>query len=232
MARAYNESSADELAFLDVAASAQHRDTMFGTVAEVAEELYIPLTVGGGIRTITDIKKALRKGADKVLINSGAVSNPDFINDGARTFGSQCIVVAIDVRRRYDHGGEYYTEVDGESCWFECTVESDNDGTEIDAVEWATSAAERGAGELLVSSMDADGTRKGYEIPLMNLVCDAVSTPVMAASGCGSPQDVYKLFTNTDVDAALAASIFHYDEYTVEGVKEYLSERGIPIRME
>jgi cyclase len=231
MAQVYNEAGADEFVFLDITASAEGRETMLDTVRAVADEVFIPLTVGGGIRTRSDIKETLRAGADKVAINTGALENPDLIEAGARAFGNQCIVISVDARRRYDDEGEQYVEVDGESCWFECTVKGGREGTGVDVVEWATEAEDRGAGELFVNSIDADGTKEGYDIPLMEAVADAVSTPVIASSGCGSPEDVYEVFTETDVDAALAASIFHFDEYSIEETKEYLDERGIAVRL-
>ena len=231
MAKRYNEAGADEFVFLDITASAEGRETMLDTVSAVADEVFIPLTVGGGIRTREDIKETLRAGADKVSINTGALKNPELITEGARAFGNQCIVISVDARRRYDEEGEYYAEVDGESCWFECTVKGGREGTGTDVVAWAKEAEERGAGELFVNSIDADGTKEGYDIPLMKAVCDAVSTPVIASSGCGSPEHAYEVFTEADADAALAASIFHFDEYTIQETKEYLDERGIPVRL-
>ncbi len=231
MAKRYDEAGADEFVFLDITASAEGRETMLDTVSAVADEVFIPLTVGGGIRTTADIKETLRAGADKVSINSGAVADPSLINEGAAAFGSQCIVISIDARRRYDEQGEQYERVDGESCWFECTVKGGREGTGLDAVEWAVEADERGAGELFVNSIDADGTKEGYDIPLTAAISDAVSTPVIASSGCGSPADMYEVFTEAGADAGLAASIFHFDEYGIPDVKEYLAERGVPVRL-
>ena len=231
MAKRYNEAGADEFVFLDITASAEGRETMLDTVSQVADEVFIPLTVGGGIRTTGDIKETLRAGADKVSINSGAIANPDLINEGAAAFGSQCIVISLDARRRYDEQGEHYERVDGESCWFECTVKGGREGTGMDAVAWAEEAEERGAGELFVNSIDMDGTKDGYDVPLTAAVCDSVSTPVIASSGCGSPADMYEVFTEADADAGLAASIFHFDEYSIADVKEYLDERGVPVRL-
>jgi cyclase len=231
MAKAYNESGADEFVFLDITASAEGRETMLDTVSAVADEVFIPLTVGGGIRTRDDIKETLRAGADKVSINSGAISNPDLIDEGARAFGNQCIVISVDARRRFDGEGEYYAEVDGESCWFECTVKGGREGTGLDVVEWAREAEDRGAGELFVNSIDADGTKDGYDIPLMKAVCDAVSTPVIASSGCGGPEDMYEVFEDAGADAGLAASIFHFGDYSIEETKEYLDDRGVPVRL-
>ena len=231
MAKAYNESGADEFVFLDITASAEGRETMLETVSAVADEVFIPLTVGGGIRTTDDVKETLRAGADKVSINTGALERPELVDEGARAFGSQCIVISVDAKRRFDERGEHYAEVDGESCWFECTVKGGREGTGVDVVSWAEEAAERGAGELFVNSIDADGTKDGYDLPLIRAVTDVVSTPVIASSGCGSPQHAYEVFTEADADAALAASIFHFGEYTIEETKEYLAERGVPVRL-
>lgn len=231
MARAYNEAGADEFVFLDITASAEGRETMLDTVSQVADEVFIPLTVGGGIRTTDDIKETLRAGADKVSINSGAIANPDLIEEGATAFGSQCIVISVDSRRRFDEQGEHYAQVDGESCWFECTVKGGREGTGLDVIEWAKEAESRGAGELFVNSIDADGTKDGYDIPLTKAVCDSVSTPVIASSGCGGPEDMYEVFTDAGADAGLAASIFHFGEYSIRDVKEYLDERDVPVRL-
>jgi cyclase len=231
MAKRYNEAGADEFVFLDITASAAGRATMLDTVSRVADEVFIPLTVGGGIRTREDVKETLRAGADKVSINTAALENPEVIDEGARAFGSQCIVISVDARRRFDEAGEHYVAVDGESCWFECTVKGGREGTGVDVVEWAREAAARGAGELFVNSIDADGTKEGYDVPLTKAVCDSVSTPVIASSGCGGPEDMYEVFTEAGADAGLAASIFHFGEYSIEETKAYLDERGVPIRL-
>ncbi len=230
MAKHYNEAGADELVFLDITASAEGRETMLDTVEQVADTCFIPLLVGGGIRTKDDIKETLRAGADKVSINTGAIERPALITEGADAFGSQCIVISIDAKRRYDEQGEHYVSVDGESCWFECTVKGGREGTGRDVVEWANAAEERGAGELFVNSIDRDGTKDGYDIPLTKAVCDTVDTPVIASSGCGHPEHMYEAFTEAGADAALAASIFHFDEFSIEETKAYLAERDIPIR--
>ncbi|RDI70966.1 imidazole glycerol phosphate synthase subunit HisF [Halopelagius longus] len=230
MAKAYNRAGADEFVFLDITASSEGRETMLDTVSQVADEVFIPLTVGGGIRTREDIKETLRAGADKVSINTAALQNPSLVNEGARAFGSQCIVISVDARRRFDEEGEHYERVDGESCWFECTVKGGREGTGVDVVEWAREAASRGAGELFVNSIDADGTKDGYDIPLTRAVCENVSTPVIASSGCGGPEDMYEVFTEAGADAGLAASIFHFGDYSIEETKRYLADRDIPIR--
>ena len=231
LAKKYNEAGADEFVFLDITASAEGRETMLDTVSAVADECFIPLTVGGGIRTKADVKETLRAGADKVSINTGAIERPELIEEGAAAFGSQCIVISVDARRRFDEDGEYYAEIDGESCWFECTVKGGREGTGLDVVEWAREAADRGAGELFVNSIDADGTKDGYDIPLTKAVCDNVRTPVIASSGCGSPEHMEEVFTEAGADAALAASIFHFEEYSVTEVKRRLDEHGIPVRI-
>lgn len=231
MAKAYNEAGADEFVFLDITASAEGRETMLETVSRVADEVFIPLTVGGGIRVKEDIKETLRAGADKVSVNTGALERPELITQGARAFGSQCIVISVDSKRRFDERGEYYTEIDGESCWFECTVKGGREGTGIDVIEWAEEAESRGAGELFVNSIDTDGTKEGYDIPVTRAVCETVSTPVIASSGCGGPEDAYEVFTEAGADAALAASIFHFGEYSIEETKSYLADRDIPIRI-
>ncbi|WP_121742946.1 imidazole glycerol phosphate synthase subunit HisF [Natronorubrum halophilum] len=230
MAKAYNEAGADEFVFLDITASAEGRETMLDVVERVADEVFIPLTVGGGIRTTDDIKETLRAGADKVSITTGALERPELINEGARAFGSQCIVISVDARRRFDEGGEHYVEIDGESCWFECTKKGGREGTEIDVLEWAAEAETRGAGELFVNSIDKDGTKDGYDIPLTAAVSEAVDTPVIASSGCGGPEDMHEVFTEADADAGLAASIFHFDEHSIDDVKRYLEERDVPVR--
>ncbi|ELZ85635.1 imidazole glycerol phosphate synthase subunit HisF [Haloferax elongans ATCC BAA-1513] len=231
MAKLYNEAGADEFVFLDITASADGRETMLDTVSKVADEVFIPLTVGGGIRTRDDIKETLRAGADKVSINTAALENPSLIEEGARSFGSQCIVISVDARRRYDEEGEYYAEVDGESCWFECTIKGGREGTGVDVVEWSREAESLGAGELFINSIDTDGTKDGYDIPLTKAVCDNVSTPVIASSGCGGPEDMYEVFTEAGADAGLAASIFHFDEYSIRDVKEYLDDHDVPVRL-
>lgn len=231
MAKAYNDAGADEFVFLDITASAAGRSTMLGVVEDIADEVFIPLTVGGGIRSREDVKETLRAGADKVSITTAALQNPDLITDAAAAFGSQCIVISVDARRRFDDQGEHYVSVDGESCWFECTIKGGREGTGTDVVSWVQTVEERGAGELLVNSIDTDGTKDGYDIPLMKAVCDSVDLPVIASSGCGGPEHMYEVFTEADADAALAASIFHFGEHSIQETKEYLDERGIPVRL-
>ena len=231
MATAYNEAGADEFVFLDITASAEGRATMLDTVSRVADEVFIPLTVGGGIRTKGDVKETLRAGADKISINTAALSRPELITEGAENFGSQCVVVSVDARRRYDEGGEHYARANGESCWFECTVKGGREGTGTDVIEWAREVQSRGAGELFVNSIDADGTKEGYDVPLIRAVCANVGTPVIASSGCGGPADMERAFVEAGADAALAASIFHFGEYSIRECKEYLAARDVPVRL-
>ena len=215
----YNAEGADELVFLDITASSDNRDTVVDMVRRVAEQVFIPFTVGGGIRTVDDMKKILRAGADKVGINTAAVMRPDLIEEGAVKFGDQCIVVAIDARRRLDGSG------------WNVFVKGGREDTGIDAVEWAAEAVKRGAGEILLTSMDGDGTKNGYDIALTRAVSDAVSVPVIASGGAGTPEHFYEALTEGGADAALAASLFHYKELSIDEVKEYLAGKGVPVRL-
>lgn len=218
IAKAYNAEGADELVFLDITASFEERKTMIDVVERTSREVFIPLTVGGGVNSIEDIKNLLRAGADKVSINSAAVRNPSLISEGAESFGSQCIVVAIDGKRRADGGFNVY-------------VKGGREDTGIDAIEWAKKVEELGAGEILLTSMDKDGTRDGFDIEFLNEVLKVVNIPVIASGGCGDIDSFYEVFKETDCDAALAASIFHYKEATIGEVKEYLHERNIEVRL-
>lgn len=232
MARRYNDAGADEFVFLDITASVEGRETMLDVVRSIADEVFIPLTVGGGIRTTDDIKETLRAGADKVSINTAAIEDPALIERGAAAFGSQCIVVSVDARRRYDDRGTNYVELeDGERAWFEATIKGGREGTGIDVIEWVKEAQRRGGGELFINSIDADGTKDGYDLALMRAVRAAVSTPIIASSGCGGPDDAYEVLTEGGADAALAASIFHSGEYSIRETKEYLRDRGVPVRL-
>ena len=219
IAKAYNEAGADELVFLDITATSDKRNTVVDLVRRVAEQVFIPFTVGGGIRTVDDMRAILREGADKISINSAAVRNPQLIRDGAMKFGNQCIVVAIDARRR--PSGEGWTVY----------VKGGREDTGIDAVEWAKEAVSLGAGEILLTSMDADGTKAGYDLPLTRTIAGSVGVPVIASGGAGSLEDFYTALTEGGADAALAASLFHYKELEIREVKEYLSERGVPVRL-
>ncbi len=218
VARRYNEEGADEITFLDIGASHEGRDTIVDVVKKVAQEVFIPLTVGGGIRELSDIYNLLNVGCDKVSVNSAAIKNPAFIEEGAKRFGSQCIVVAIDAKRV------------AEDKWHVFTHGGRND-TGIDAMVWAKEAYERGAGELLVTSMDADGTKAGFDNALNRKISDLVNIPVIASGGAGTMQHIEEAFTIGHADAALAASIFHFKEIDIMELKRYLRGKNIPVRM-
>lgn len=214
----YDKEGADELVFLDITASSDNRETVVEMVRKVASKLFIPFTVGGGIRTVDDFKKILREGADKVAVNSAAIMNPNLIAEAADKFGSQCVVVAIDAKRRADGSGWNIFKNGGRV------------DMGIDAVEWAKKACELGAGEILLTSMDCDGTKKGFDNELTRLVSDSVSIPVIASGGAGCKQDFYDTFTVGHADAALAASLFHFKELEIEDLKNYLTDKGISVR--
>ncbi|MBQ8691490.1 MAG: imidazole glycerol phosphate synthase subunit HisF [Phascolarctobacterium sp.] len=218
LAATYDIEGADELVFLDITASVEERKAMLDVINKTAGEVFMPLTVGGGISTVDDIRNALRAGADKTSVNSAAVKNPQLIAEGAKLFGSQCIVLAIDARRC------------GENKW-EVYVHGGRTPTGIDAIEWAKQGVALGAGEILLTSMDADGTKNGYDIPLTKAVSEAVNVPVIASGGAGKLEDFYEVLTEGGADAVLAASVFHYKTFTIQEVKEYLRERGIEVRI-
>lgn len=217
IAAAYDKAGADELVFLDITASSDRRNTVVDMVRAVAEKVFIPFTVGGGIRTVDDFKAILREGADKVSVNSAAIDNPDLIKEASDKFGAQCVVLAIDAKRTPDgfhifkHGGRI--------------------DTGIDAVEWAIKGCELGAGEILLTSMDADGTKAGYDLELTRIISENVSVPVIASGGAGSKEDFYDALTVGKADAALAASLFHYKELEIAEVKAYLKKKGVSVRL-
>lgn len=217
LAAEYDRQGADEIVFLDINASFEGRSATLDLLSRAAEQVFIPLTIGGGVSTVEHVKAYLRAGADKVSVNTAAVRRPDLIDEIAGQFGSSTLVVAIDCKRRPEGGWEVY-------------LHGGRTPTGIDAVAWAAEAARRGAGELLVTSMDADGTREGYDIPLHQALADAVGVPVIASGGAGSLEDIAEVLTAGRADAALAASIFHSGEHTVEGVKAFLRERGVLVR--
>ncbi len=216
LARKYYEQGADELVFLDIGATPENRKTLINLVEQVSEQIFIPFTVGGGIRKISDIKKILRAGADKVSINTAAVENPNLIKTAAKKFGSQCIVVAIDAQK-------------GVSSW-EVLINSGKTKTGLDAIEWVQKVASLGAGEILLTSFDSDGTKKGYNLDLTRKISENVGVPVIASGGAGSAEDIYKVLTSGKADAALAASIFHFSETTVQDIKNYLRQKGVVVR--
>lgn len=219
VAAAYDKAGADEIVFLDITASADDRSTQLEWVRQVASKVFIPFTVGGGIRTIDDFKSLLREGADKISVNSAAIMNPRLIADAAQKFGSQCVVVAIDAKKREDGSGWNIYKNGGRI------------DMGIDAVEWAVKAQELGAGEILLTSMDGDGTKDGYDIPLTKAVSEAVSIPVIASGGAGTLEHFYQALTVAGAEAALAASLFHYKELEIRQVKEYLKQKGVSVRV-
>ena len=219
IAAAYDQAGADEVVFLDITASSDQRNTVVDMVRKVAEKVFIPFTVGGGIRTVADFKAILREGADKVAINSAAIMNPELISQAADKFGSQCVVVAIDAKRRADGSGWNIYKNGGRV------------DMGIDAVEWAMKADRLGAGEILLTSMDCDGTKNGYDIELTRIISENVSVPVIASGGAGNKEHFREALVEGKADAALAASLFHFKELEIREVKQYLSEHGIAVRM-
>ena len=217
----YYKEGADELVFLDITATPEGRDTMVDVVERISAKIFMPLTVGGGLRTIANMRRMLLAGADKVSINTEAVLKPDLIKEGAEKFGSQCMVVAIDAKRV--NGGK-------QPKW-EVYTHSGQEPAGLDAIEWAKKVVELGAGEILLTSMDADGHQTGYDNELTRLISEAVSVPVIASGGGGSPEDLYQALVTGKADAVLAASIFHYGTYSINDIKKYLAERGIPVRL-
>lgn len=218
VAALYDKAGADELVFLDITASSDRRETTVELVRRVTEKVFIPFTVGGGIRTVDDFKNLLREGADKISINSSAIDKPRLISDAADKFGSQCVVVAIDAKRRVDGSGWNIYKMGGRV------------DTGIDALEWAVKADKLGAGEILLTSMDCDGVKQGYDIELTRTIAENVSIPVIASGGAGSKEHFYEALTEGKADAALAASLFHYKELEISDLKDYLAQRGVSVR--
>jgi len=219
IAKAYDEAGADEIVFLDITASSDNRSTVVDMVRQVAANVFIPFTVGGGIRTVDDFKALLREGADKISVNSSAINRPELIQEAAEKFGSQCVVVAIDAKRRADGSGWNIYKNGGRI------------DVGIDAVEWAKKVEALGAGEILLTSMDGDGTKAGYDLELTRAISEAVSIPVIASGGAGTLEHFYEAFTEGKADAALAASLFHFKELEIKEVKSYLREKGISVRL-
>lgn len=222
-ARAYDAAGADELCFLDITATSENRETIFDVVSRTAEQCYVPLTVGGGVRQVADIRKLLLAGADKVSINTAAVTNPDFVAEAADKFGNQCIIVAIDARK---------VSGEGEEARWEIFTHGGRNGTGLDAVEFAMTMVGRGAGEILLTSMDRDGTKAGYDIELTRAIADAVSVPVIASGGVGTLDHLVEGIRDGHASAVLAASIFHFGTYTIAEAKEYMAKAGIAVRLD
>jgi len=245
IAKAYDEQGADELTFLDITASHEERGIILDVVRKTAEQVFMPLTVGGGIRVLDDIRKLLLAGADKVSINTTAVHDPEFIKSASLRFGSQCIVVAIDAKRVVAHGMDFKPPLTwvgdlkyaslilkpGQTTGWEVYTHGGRKPMGIDAVAWAKKMEDYGAGEILLTSMNQDGQKTGYDLELTHAVAEAVTIPVIASGGVGTLEHIYEGFTKGKADAALAASIFHFKEYTIRQAKEYLKERGVPVRL-
>ncbi len=219
VAKAYNKSLADEIVFLDITATHEGRDTIVQVVRDTAKQIFIPLTVGGGIKTVDDFKTILRAGADKVAVNSAAIRRPELINEAAKRFGSQCVVVAMDAKYNADR-----------ESW-DIYINGGRINTHIDAIEWAQEVCERGAGEILLTSMDKDGTKSGYDIALTKRISEMVNIPVIASGGAGNMEDFRDILTDGKADAALAASLFHFKELDMKELKEFLKENNIPVRL-
>lgn len=232
LAKKYSDEGADELVFLDITASEEQRETIKSLVKKVAEVIDIPFTVGGGVKTLQHARDILLSGADKVAINTGAVKHPEIITELMELFGKQCVVVAVDAKRNYntEKGKNIFSEGD-QKFWFEVFIYGGKKETELDAIDWAKTVANLGAGEILLTSIDRDGTKDGYDVLLTKEIVNSVSIPVIASGGCGKPDDMLEIFKESNVDAALAASIFHYETQAVDRVKEYLKERTIPVRL-
>ena len=232
LAKQYSDEGADELVFLDITASEEQRETIKTLVRKIASVINIPFTVGGGVKSLEDARNILLNGADKVGINTGAVKNPAILTELMNLFGRQCIVVAIDAKRNYElkENTNVFTD-NGKQFWFEVFIYGGKKETGIDAIDWAKKAQKLGAGEILLTSIDKDGTKEGYDILLTREIVKSTSIPVIASGGCGKPDDMVEIFKESNVDAALAASIFHYQSHGVNGVKRHLKDKQIPVRL-
>ena len=232
LAEKYSNEGADELVFLDITASDEQRKTIKDLVRKVASVIDIPFTVGGGVKSLEDARNILLNGADKVGINTGAIKNPQVISELMQLFGRQCVVVAIDAKRNFDlqEDKNIFSE-NGKKFWFEVFIYGGKQATGVDVIAWAKKAEKLGAGEILLTSIDKDGTKDGYDIVLTREIVNSVSIPVIASGGCGKPDDMVSVFKESNADAALAASIFHYQTHGVNGVKKYLKEKQIPVRL-
>lgn len=236
LATRYYEEGADEIVFLDITASHERRETMADVIKATTENVFVPICVGGGIRKPSDYVKMLRAGADKCSTNTAAIKNPDLINEASKVVGSQACVIGIDAKRRYvedpkENEEHFIVETDDGYCWFDCSIYGGREFTGVDAVKWAMECQERGAGEILLTSMDRDGTKDGYDLDLTRTMSENLDIPVIASGGVGNPEHIYEAFTKGKADAALAASIFHFNEYPVPVVKEYLKEKGVEVRV-
>ncbi|NJD52656.1 MAG: imidazole glycerol phosphate synthase subunit HisF [Candidatus Methanoperedens sp.] len=235
LAKKYNEQGADELVFLDITASCERRGTMIDVIERTADEVFIPLTVGGGISSTDAIRNILRAGADKVSINTAAVKNPDFVREASEIFGAQCIVTAIDCRRNTntsDNKDKTIIELEnGTKAWYEVVIYGGRTPTGLDTVQWAKKVEKFGSGEILLTSMDKDGTKDGYDLPITRMLSETLDIPIIASGGAGNIEHMYDAFTKGKADAALAASIFHFGEYTIDEAKEYLKKKGVAIRI-
>jgi cyclase len=235
LAEYYYREGADEIVFLDISASPEGRRLMVDVVRRTAESVFIPMTVGGGISELEHFREALAAGADKVSVNTAAVENPELVSEAADVFGSQCVVVAIDAKREpltdeNEHLADHVFRDGDREYWFRVYVRGGREPTDLDAISWAKRVEELGAGEILLTSIDADGTKEGYDLELTRAVCRAVNVPVIASGGCGHPRHMLEVFEEAGADAALAASIFHYGEYSIREVKEFLARRGVHVR--
>jgi len=232
LAKKYSDDGADELIFLDITASEEQRETIKTLVTKVAQVIDIPFTVGGGVKTLQHARDILLSGADKVAINTGAVKKPEIINELMELFGKQCIVVAIDAKRNYntEKGKNIFSDGD-KKFWFEVFIYGGKKETGLDVIEWAKKVEKLGAGEILLTSIDMDGTKEGYDIILTREIVKSISIPVIASGGCGEPDHMLQIFKESNVDAALAASIFHYKTHAVDRVKQFLKENNIPVRL-
>jgi len=235
LATRYYEDGADEIVFLDITASHEHRETMAHVIEATTENVFVPICVGGGIRKPSDYVNMLKAGADKCSTNTAAIHNPDLINEASEIVGSQACVIGIDAKRRYvenprENSDKIIVETEKGSCGYDCSIYGGREFTGIDALAWAMECQERGAGEILLTSMDRDGTKDGYDIPLTRTMSEMLDIPVIASGGVGNPEHIYEAFQFGKADAALAASIFHFNEYPVPMVKEYLKQKDVPVR--
>ena len=236
LATRYYEDGADEIVILDITASHERRGTMRDVIERLTENVFIPICVGGGIRKVDDYVNMLKAGADKCSTNTAAIHNPDLLTDAAKVVGSQAVVIGIDAKRRYvkdekEAPDKNIIETDKGLCWFDCSIYGGREFTGVDAISWAQTCQDKGAGEILLTSMDGDGTKDGYDIDLTKAINDNVDIPVIASGGVGTPEHIKEAFTEANASAALAASIFHFNEYPVPVVKKYLNEHGVNIRL-